>query len=164
MKKAVKAKKTPSTPKEKKPDISEMIGKILEQLSNIERKVDQIMNRSQERVNAGGPAQAPAPRPEHINYNKGNQNQDLGFNGRRYHKAICADCRKECEVPFKPSGDRPVFCKECFSKRKTSGTLKDKLKFQPQKENVPQTPPVEKVEPKKAPSPSSKKKVVRRKK
>ena len=37
---------------------------------------------------------------------------------REMHKATCADCKKECEVPFKPSGDRPVYCKECFSKRK----------------------------------------------
>jgi len=45
-----------------------------------------------------------------------------GFGGRReMHKAICADCKKECEVPFKPSGDRPVYCKECFSKRRDGG-------------------------------------------
>jgi len=46
-----------------------------------------------------------------------------GFGGRprEMHKATCSDCNKECEVPFKPSGDRPVFCKECFSKRKDSG-------------------------------------------
>ncbi len=46
-----------------------------------------------------------------------------GFGGgqREMHKATCADCQKECEVPFKPSGDRPVYCKECFSKRKDSG-------------------------------------------
>ena len=47
-----------------------------------------------------------------------------GFGGgrpREMHKATCADCKKECEVPFKPSGDRPVYCKECFSKRKDSG-------------------------------------------
>ncbi|MCK5451357.1 MAG: hypothetical protein KAI70_06295, partial [Candidatus Omnitrophica bacterium] len=25
---------------------------------------------------------------------------------------------KECEVPFKPRDDRPVYCKDCFSKRK----------------------------------------------
>jgi len=37
---------------------------------------------------------------------------------REMHKATCADCNKECEVPFKPSGDRPVYCKDCFSKRK----------------------------------------------
>ena len=46
-----------------------------------------------------------------------------GFGGRprEMHKAVCADCKKECEVPFKPSGDRPVYCKECFGKRKDSG-------------------------------------------
>ena len=40
---------------------------------------------------------------------------------REMHKATCADCKKECEVPFKPSGDRPIYCKECFSKRRDSG-------------------------------------------
>lgn len=45
-----------------------------------------------------------------------------GFGGRprEMHKATCADCGKECEVPFKPSGDRPVYCRDCFSKRKQS--------------------------------------------
>lgn len=41
-----------------------------------------------------------------------------GFGGREMHKATCEECKKECEVPFKPSGDRPVYCKECFSKRR----------------------------------------------
>lgn len=46
-----------------------------------------------------------------------------GFNRgpREMHKAVCDDCKKECEVPFKPSGDRPIYCKDCFSKRKDSG-------------------------------------------
>ncbi|MBN1872043.1 MAG: DNA-directed RNA polymerase [Candidatus Omnitrophica bacterium] len=39
---------------------------------------------------------------------------------REMHKATCADCNKECTVPFKPSGDRPVYCKECFAKRRNS--------------------------------------------
>ena len=37
---------------------------------------------------------------------------------REMHKAVCAECKQECEVPFKPTQDRPVFCKECFAKRK----------------------------------------------
>jgi CxxC-x17-CxxC domain-containing protein len=43
-----------------------------------------------------------------------------GFNRgpREMHKAVCSDCGKECEVPFKPSGDRPVYCKDCFMKHK----------------------------------------------
>ena len=45
-----------------------------------------------------------------------------GFGGpREMHKAVCAECKKECEVPFKPSRDRPVYCRDCFSKRKDSG-------------------------------------------
>ncbi len=40
---------------------------------------------------------------------------------REMHKAVCSDCKKECEVPFKPRGDRPIYCKDCYSKRKDSG-------------------------------------------
>lgn len=32
------------------------------------------------------------------------------------HKAVCADCGKTCEVPFKPNGMKPVYCKDCFAK------------------------------------------------
>ena len=32
------------------------------------------------------------------------------------HDAVCAYCGKACKVPFAPSGDRPVYCSECFAK------------------------------------------------
>ena len=32
--------------------------------------------------------------------------------------ATGADCGKECEVPFKPDGTRPVYCQECYAKRR----------------------------------------------
>jgi CxxC-x17-CxxC domain-containing protein len=42
-----------------------------------------------------------------------------GYGGpKEMHKAVCADCKKECEVPFKPREDRPVYCRDCFSKHK----------------------------------------------
>jgi CxxC-x17-CxxC domain-containing protein len=37
---------------------------------------------------------------------------------REMHKATCADCGQECEVPFKPTEGRPVYCKECYPKHK----------------------------------------------
>ena len=37
---------------------------------------------------------------------------------REMHKVICAECGKETEVPFKPDGTRPVYCRECYQKRK----------------------------------------------
>ena len=36
---------------------------------------------------------------------------------REMHPATCAQCGKETEVPFLPTGDRPVYCSDCFSKR-----------------------------------------------
>lgn len=36
------------------------------------------------------------------------------------HKAVCADCGKGCEVPFRPNGEKPVFCNECFGGKKES--------------------------------------------
>ncbi len=30
------------------------------------------------------------------------------------HKAVCGKCGMACEVPFRPSSDRPVLCKNCF--------------------------------------------------
>lgn len=42
-----------------------------------------------------------------------------GFGGpREYHKATCSDCGQECEVPFKPTEGRPVYCRDCFQKHK----------------------------------------------
>ena len=37
---------------------------------------------------------------------------------REMHKATCAECGKECEVPFKPNGQKPVYCDECFQNHK----------------------------------------------
>jgi len=45
-----------------------------------------------------------------------------GFGGdrspREMHKVVCADCGNECTVPFKPSNDRPVYCRDCYGKHK----------------------------------------------
>lgn len=37
------------------------------------------------------------------------------------HRATCADCGQSCEVPFKPNGSRPVFCRECFKGNQGGG-------------------------------------------
>ncbi|MFA5303998.1 MAG: CxxC-x17-CxxC domain-containing protein [Candidatus Nanoarchaeia archaeon] len=47
----------------------------------------------------------------------GNRDGNSGFK-REMHKAICAECGNECTVPFKPVQDKPVYCRDCFMKRK----------------------------------------------
>ncbi len=34
------------------------------------------------------------------------------------HKAVCSECGRSCEVPFIPSGNKPVYCSDCFGKKK----------------------------------------------
>ena len=34
---------------------------------------------------------------------------------REMHEAVCADCGGVARVPFKPTGDKPVYCSNCFS-------------------------------------------------
>jgi CxxC-x17-CxxC domain-containing protein len=41
-----------------------------------------------------------------------------GFGGgsREMHSITCAQCGTEAMVPFRPRGDRPVYCSDCFSR------------------------------------------------
>ena len=34
---------------------------------------------------------------------------------RELYDAVCAQCGKETQVPFKPRGIRPVYCSDCYS-------------------------------------------------
>lgn len=34
---------------------------------------------------------------------------------RQMTQVVCSNCGKETEVPFVPTGDRPVYCSDCFS-------------------------------------------------
>ena len=33
------------------------------------------------------------------------------------YNAVCAECGKDCKVPFRPSGNKPVYCSDCFEKK-----------------------------------------------
>jgi CxxC-x17-CxxC domain-containing protein len=37
---------------------------------------------------------------------------------RPMFSAVCAECGQDTMVPFEPSGDRPVYCKECFQAKR----------------------------------------------
>jgi len=52
-----------------------------------------------------------SPRKDGFNSFRGN------FGPREMHKAKCSECKKDCEVPFKPTEGKPVYCKECYQKK-----------------------------------------------
>ncbi|PKB78000.1 MAG: zinc-binding protein [SAR202 cluster bacterium Io17-Chloro-G9] len=37
---------------------------------------------------------------------------------REMYPIVCAECGTDAMVPFRPKGDRPVYCSDCFSKTK----------------------------------------------
>lgn len=47
-----------------------------------------------------------------------------GFGGgrdggdREMFDTTCADCGKPCQVPFRPNGEKPVFCNDCFASKR----------------------------------------------
>jgi len=138
MKKIIKHRSSP-VPVEDKPDITILISKMQEQLVSLEKKVDTLISR---------PSQKPAEekhfskpfqrfdRPRHHDnrgdrdnsFRRDRDDRDGGFRERSFTRVTCSDCKKECEVPFKPSAGRPVYCKECFAKRKEDrGEHKDQI-------------------------------------
>ena len=46
---------------------------------------------------------------------------------REMHSAVCSNCGKSCEVPFEPTGSKPVYCFDCFKKM---GGGRDSNRFQ----------------------------------
>ena len=37
---------------------------------------------------------------------------------REMFTATCSECGKECQVPFKPTEGKPVYCSECFAAKR----------------------------------------------
>ncbi len=116
------------------PDLAVAIDKIQRQLTLLENKIDTLISQASERPSGGSSYSKPfqqfdSPR----RFDRGNR--ESSFRDRSFTRAICSECKKECEVPFKPTGDRPVYCKECFSKRNeggSGGSFKDKFERKPE--------------------------------
>ncbi|MFC1627452.1 CxxC-x17-CxxC domain-containing protein [Patescibacteria group bacterium] len=63
------------------------------------------------------------------NYNySGGSRGGRGGGGRSYgggrdggrpqmHDAVCDECGNDCQVPFRPSGDKPIYCSNCFDRK-----------------------------------------------
>ena len=107
MKKSPKL-KTPKPPKVD-PYLEGVVAKLVDRLIGLERKVDKILTQTAGRSSGSDPS------------NHDHKPQQPPRKDRTLYEAICADCHKVCEVPFKPSEDRPVYCKACFAKRRGGG-------------------------------------------
>jgi CxxC-x17-CxxC domain-containing protein len=63
------------------------------------------------------PARCPSCRATR-RQNRGAGNGRGSRGPREMYPAVCAACGAETRVPFRPSGDRPVYCSDCFAKNR----------------------------------------------
>lgn len=50
-------------------------------------------------------------------YNRSSSRSNFGSReDREMHQAVCSSCGKNCSLPFKPNGRKPVYCSDCFQK------------------------------------------------
>lgn len=113
------------------PDIWDAMLKIREQLMALDRKLDLVLMLASKQSSTQSSTQ-PRPQPSVQPFAAKPANQ-----GRPVFRATCADCQKECELPFKPSGDRPVYCKECFAKRRAGNNFKTAFVNRPPQGQTP---------------------------
>ena len=108
-------------------DTDNLLYKINQRLEFLEKKIDMLVNRS----SAGDVAPRPrAPLAEghgQERYGFRREGGDAFPERRELTKVKCAECGDECTVPFKPTGDRPVYCRTCFSKQRDSFPAKEKF-------------------------------------
>ena len=55
------------------------------------------------------------------------ENMSYNREDREMHDAKCGDCGTDCQVPFQPKQDRPVYCRECFQNHKPEPRNRDRF-------------------------------------
>ncbi|HAD80986.1 TPA: hypothetical protein DCG35_00605 [Candidatus Edwardsbacteria bacterium] len=51
---------------------------------------------------------------------RGGKDFGKGSFDKQMHPATCDSCGTSCEVPFKPTGGKPIYCRDCFRKMEGS--------------------------------------------
>ena len=49
---------------------------------------------------------------------RNNRKAARGNGERVMYDAICAECGRPTKIPFEPKTDKPIYCSECFAKRR----------------------------------------------
>jgi len=50
----------------------------------------------------------------------GGDRSGSGYGAREMYSVTCSECGQPAEVPFQPRGDKPVYCRDCFARQRSS--------------------------------------------
>ena len=133
-------------------DIGQTMVQIQEQLAALDKKLEAFINKSLTDIAEALAMQKAtvAPRPVQPPQASIRPHEQAR---RPMFAIVCFQCGKDCEIPFKPAPGRPVYCPECFAKRK-AGHVQPKVNNEVKPALEVKTPqqPVAKTK-KKAPAP-----------
>lgn len=60
------------------------------------------------------PGRCPECRSARKQQTRGGGGGGFGRQQREMFPAVCSACGKETTVPFQPSGEKPVYCRDCY--------------------------------------------------
>ena len=106
-------------------DLLCLVNKMYEHLISLDKKVDILVDRLSQRPQGSDRFQKPGS-----SFRRDDRPRE-----RKFTRAVCSQCGKECEIPFKPTGDRPVYCRDCFSGHNSSEPFKEKFGNRPREVN-----------------------------
>ncbi|NLL18841.1 MAG: zinc-binding protein [Clostridia bacterium] len=66
------------------------------------------------------PSRCPACRAARKQQGRGGRGDRQGRGQRTMYSATCSQCGKEALVPFQPTGEKPVYCQDCFQSRRSN--------------------------------------------
>src|SRR3989338_950198 len=60
-------------------------------------------------------------------FDRRSSSRSRGSEDRTMHEAICGKCGSECEVPFRPTEGKPVYCSDCFKDKSREAGSRSEL-------------------------------------
>lgn len=101
-----------------KMDTEDLLVELQSRFDALGEKLDTLLSKSSAILSMIGRERDPGFKTEATVTKKFPIPQDNVQRERKMYKAVCADCKVTCEVPFVPRAERPVYCKTCYAARR----------------------------------------------
>jgi len=111
--------------KETEFDLEYMLGEIRSRVDVLSEKTDSLLSKSAAVLRIVSTESDPGFKTQATVNKKFSIPQDNYPRERKMHQAVCAQCKAACEVPFVPRPDRPVYCKACYSSRRSDNNSRN---------------------------------------
>lgn len=99
-------------------DVADVMVQIQEQLAQMNQKLDSFMTKSLTELAEARAASRPVVIRPAVAQTFARPSQHNYPPQRTMYAVVCFECGKDTELPFKPNGNRPVYCRECFALKK----------------------------------------------